>query len=120
MAVLTEPRHAGEFIVSEANGSRSRDAIVTATGTLEAGTVLGRITSSGKYVILAPGASDGSQTAAGILYEAVSGTDQKAVAVVRDAEVSGPGLVWPGSITGPQKATAIAQLAALGVIVRNG
>lgn len=44
MAILTEGTHAGEFICSEANGSRSRDTIVVADGeTLVAGAVLGRI-----------------------------------------------------------------------------
>jgi hypothetical protein len=42
---FTQPVRAGEFIVSEANGSRSRAAVVIASGAdLVAGTVLGRTT----------------------------------------------------------------------------
>lgn len=41
---LTETLHAGEFIVSEANGTRSREAVTVAAeaGALAAGTVLGK------------------------------------------------------------------------------
>ena len=39
------------------------------------GTVLGRITSGGKYTVLTPGASNGSQNAAGLLWGAADATD---------------------------------------------
>lgn len=43
MPVLTEGQHAGEFIVSEANGWRSRDRVTVAEGeNLKAGAVVGR------------------------------------------------------------------------------
>jgi hypothetical protein len=88
---LTETLHAGEFIVSEANGTRSRANIVVAAAAaaLPAGQVLGKITASGKYIAYVDAASDGSGVAAGILYAPVpdSAADQKAVAIVRDAEV---------------------------------
>lgn len=45
MSVLTEGRHAGEFLVSEGAGWRSREAITINAGeSLEAGQVLGKIT----------------------------------------------------------------------------
>lgn len=120
MAVLTEGRHTAEFLVSEANGHRSREAVTVAAGAapgLKAGTVLGTLTSGGNFVILAPGAGDGSQTATGILFEAAVGTVQKTV-IRRDAEVNGAHLIWPSGINSGQKTTAIAALAALGIIVR--
>lgn len=41
---LTEPRYAGEFLVSEAPGSRSREAVTVLSGqNLLAGTVLGKV-----------------------------------------------------------------------------
>ncbi len=43
MSTLTEVSHAGEYIVSEADGTRSREAAVLNTGDLEAGAVLGRL-----------------------------------------------------------------------------
>jgi len=45
MTTLTEGKHAGEFIDSEANGTRSRDEIVILTGeNVVAGEVLGQVT----------------------------------------------------------------------------
>lgn len=121
MTILTEGQHTAEFIVSEANGARSR-----ATGTLvsgedlAAGTVLGVITASGKWTQFNQDAADGSETAAAVLYAAVdaSGGDADAVAVVRDAEVNGAELVWPSDIEAGEKTDAIADLANVGVIVR--
>ena len=79
MSVKTETRRAGDFILSEANGTLSRENGVIALGTLVPGTVLGQITASGKYVELDPDATDGSEDAAGVLYGHASGTDVPAV-----------------------------------------
>ena len=48
MTVLTEGRHPGEFLMTEANGQRSRENITIASGAgiIAPGTVLGRITAS--------------------------------------------------------------------------
>ena len=75
---------------------------------------------SGKYVELDPTAGDGSATAAGVLiYDCnATGADQVAAAIVRNAEVASAALVWFSGASAPQKATAIADLAKLGVIVR--
>ncbi|WP_395661514.1 major capsid protein [Aestuariivirga sp.] len=93
MTVLMETRHPGEFILSEANGQRSREAITIASGAgiIAAGTVLGKITASGKYFASAVGASDGSQVPAAIaIYGAdASAADVSVSAIVRDAEVNG-------------------------------
>jgi Bacteriophage lambda head decoration protein D len=84
------------------------------------GAVLGKVTASGKYKALDPAAADGSQSAAGILYDAVdaSAADAEGVAVVRLAEVNAAELVWPAGITAGQKTTALGQLAALTIIAR--
>lgn len=118
--VLTEKRHTGAHVASEANGQRSRENIVIASGqNLGVGRVLGQITASKKYVALNPGASDGSQNAAGALYAAVDATssDKPGVGFVRDCELKDGELDW-GSLTTNQITAAKAQLAALGVIVR--
>lgn len=46
MDIKTESRHAGDFLISEANGTRSREevTVVSGAGVLVAGTVLGKIT----------------------------------------------------------------------------
>jgi predicted small secreted protein len=91
MPELQEGRYAGEFVVSEGNGKISRETITVLSGeTLEAGAVLGKVTASGKYKVLDPAAVDGSEAAAGILYDAVdaSAADAEGVAIVRLAEVN--------------------------------
>ncbi|MCW8918962.1 MAG: head decoration protein [Gammaproteobacteria bacterium] len=214
MGVLTEGQHAGEFLVSEAAGSRSREAIIVLSGqSLQAGHVvgiasIGAVTSAadvgntgdgamgvvtagaaaqvGDYLLtitaaaanggafqvvdpagdvvgigavgvafsggglsftLADGAvdfavgdattitvaagsgkhvewdvanTDGSQVAAGVLFDAVdaSTADAKGVLVARDAEVNGGELIYFTGATADNKAAAAVQLAALGIIVR--
>lgn len=121
MTVLTEGRYTAEFLVSEANGARSRDVVTILSGeVLDPGAVLGKVTASGKYVELAPAAGDGSEAAATILYERVdvSAADATRTAILRDAEVNGAEIVWPDGITAPDQTTAIGELAALGILVR--
>lgn len=74
---------------------------------------------SGKYTAIAPTATNGSQVAAGILYDAVDATsaDKICVVSVRDCEVNGNELTWP-TIGTAVKASAINALAARGIIVR--
>jgi Bacteriophage lambda head decoration protein D len=57
MGVLHESRHPGEFMVSEANGWRSRDTVTIASGSgeLEPGTVLGKITLAGAVAVAVVG-----------------------------------------------------------------
>lgn len=214
MTVKTEGQHAGEFLKSEANGTRSREAIVILMGeTLQAGHVLGKVLTgtasavadgsntgdgamgaitvgsgaqagdyvltiteaatdagvfqvvdpegdvvgigavgtafnggglsftladgaadfavddfititvdagSGKYVEWDPSATDGSEIAAGILYDNVdaSAADKNAVGVVRDAEVNGAELIYFTGATTDDEATAAEQLAKIGIILR--
>lgn len=109
----TETTRAGEFLVSEANGKRSRETITVTGGPYLPGQVLGKITASGKYTAYASGASNGAQTAAGVLYAATDGSsaDVTAVGVVRDAEID------EALLTGDD-ADAITDLAAIGIISR--
>ncbi|WAC26417.1 head decoration protein [Ancylobacter sp. SL191] len=124
MAVLTEDlARPGHYIISEANGYRSRDEITVASGAgvLKAGRVLGKVTASGKYVNYTPGASDGSQNAAAILYQGCDATsaDVRRTITARDSEVQADVLNWgPAVTTDTHKNTALAALAALGIISR--
>jgi hypothetical protein len=121
MPELQEGQHTGEFIVSEGNGTISRQTVTVLSGeTLEAGAVLGKVGASGKYKVLNPAGADGSQVAAGILYDAVdaSAADTEGVAVVRLAEVHGGELVWPDGMTTTQKGIALTALANLSIIAR--
>lgn len=115
MATFTEALRTGEFIISEASGTRSREevTVVSGEGALPAGQVLGVVTASGKYAAYDNAASDGTQTAAAVLYAAVDATDADvpAVVIARDAEVA------EAHLTGID-ANGITDLAAVGVIVR--
>ena len=117
----TETIHAGEFQPVLANGDRSLEVVTLISGQdLQAGTVLGKITASGKYTQHDQDAADGSEAAAAILYneDDASGGDKNAVVVIRDATVAGASLTWQPDIDAGEKTTAIAELAALGIIVR--
>ena len=75
------------------------------------------------YQIVAynPAGTDGSQRAAGILWEGVTtdGTNLGAgVVITRAAEVRGVDLVWPATITAIQRADALRQLEKFGIIAR--
>jgi hypothetical protein len=122
MAAITEGARAGNFLTSEANGTLSRASItiLSGEGVLLPGTVLAKITASGKYVKYDNAGSDGSETAAAVLYAGVDATsaDTAAVGIVRLAEVEAASLVWfSGAITG-DKTAAYADLAVAHVIAR--
>lgn len=113
---LTEGMHTGEFLLSEANGTRSREqGILDTTGaTLAAGTVIGKITATGKLAAYDNAAvTAGLGTAIGILY--ANGADatpaSQVTYIARDAEVRS------GALTGLDSA-ARTDLAALGIIIR--
>lgn len=74
---------------------------------------------SGKYTSVAPTAVDGSQVAAAILYDGVNASSADAACVVtaRNTAVNQNQLAWP-TIGTAAKATATAQLAARGIILR--
>ncbi|MGI9433567.1 MAG: head decoration protein [Geminicoccaceae bacterium] len=121
MPELQEGQHAGEFIVSEGNGTISRETITILSGeTLKAGAVLGQVTIGGKYKALDPAAMDGTQTAVAVLYDAVdaSAADAEGVAILRLAEVHADELVWPDGIAAGEKTTALGELAGLSIIAR--
>jgi hypothetical protein len=123
MATLTEGPHPGGFLTWEVLRDYTRDTVTLASGAgkLAPGTVLGRITTGGKYTVLTPGASNGSQNAAGILWGKADATDADALGVVL---VRGPALVnrheiiWPEAATEAQITAATTALAVLGIILR--
>lgn len=119
MAIHTEGRRTGEHVLSEANGSRSREQGVLAAGNLPAGTVLA-LDADGNYVQLAPTAANTTKNAVAVLYAAADASAAPVPCVVhaRDCEVIGAQLEWPAGITDPQTATATTNLAAAGIIIR--
>jgi len=119
--MLTESIHAGAFLISEEDGHISRDAVTIVSGqNLVAGAVLGKITSGGKYAAYDNNASDGTQTAAAILYAACDATagDTQATAITRMAEVNGKELTWSDNSPSSDVTAGIADLAVVHIIVR--
>lgn len=74
----------------------------------------------GDYEALDPAEDDGAQIAAAILYDGVNATsaDTMCVVTARQTVVNGGELKWPTGISDAAKATATAQLARLGIILR--
>lgn len=123
MPVKTETLGTGAFLKSEGPGQISRESIVVASGAgaLLAGTVLGKVTASGKYLPHAPAAADGTQTASAVLLADTDATttDADAVGIVRLAEVWTERLVWGPAVTTTQHRTdALIELASTDVIGR--
>jgi Bacteriophage lambda head decoration protein D len=91
---LTQGYQPYEFLLSEATGNRSRDQAVATTvvGTpLPSGTVMGKVTASGKLIKYVDTATDGSQTAVAVLCTPMDGVagDQRVTVINTDAEVFG-------------------------------
>jgi hypothetical protein len=123
MAAKTESQYLADWLKFEEDSFYSREKVTVASGqNLKTGTVVGIITASGKVTQLAPSANDGSENAAGVLVGDVdaSAADTPGVIIARHAICSDKGLVWPSGITGAQKNTALGQLKALGILVREG
>lgn len=121
MTTLTEGKHTGEFIGQLAMGPGYHiDEVTLISGqNLAAGTVLG-MNEDLKYTTYANGASDGSESAAGILYAATdaSGGDVTTARVLRrgPAIVNGNDLGW-GANDGTGITAGKADLLALGIKV---
>lgn len=78
-------------------------------------------TAQDQYKTLDLAATDGTETAAGIVFEAVTtgvGETAEVAAVVRDAEVNGNLIAYPAGASADEKAAIRADLADLGIIVR--
>ena len=118
MATLTDTMRTAEFIVREANGTRSRGVVSFDSTTDWAGAaiVAGQVYAivAGNAVPFDGNATDGSEDAAGILYEGVAaGEVVDRTVIVREAEVKLSALTYDGTV-----GEVTASLAALGLIVR--
>ena len=96
----------------------------TAGATYPIGTVLGKVTATGKYKRVEATAVDGSQVAAAVTIAdvtVVANTDVKVVALARGpAMVSKSALSFGASVdTAPEFATAYSQLATVGILVQD-
>ena len=96
-------------IAPEVGFSKEVVVVNDATTTLKAGTVLGKVTATGKFKVCKQAATDGSQNAAAVYVGNLSGdfvdqvipnnADAKVLGLVRLALVGNSGLVWDASFT---------------------
>lgn len=80
-------------------------------------------TATGEWVQLDVAAVDGTEVAAGIARNSVTAADgadavNQLDVEARHATAKADGLIWPAGISGPEQTTALAELAALGIIVK--
>lgn len=121
MTTFTEATHPGGFLVWEAFRDYTREVVTIAAGALEPGTVLGKITVSGKYAAHDPAATDGTETAVAVLWGKADATggDVPGVALIRGpAIVNRHDLVFTGTPTEGEIAAAHTALLAAGILVR--
>ena len=118
------PADANSWLSHELDPEFTRQVvtIVSGAGNLVTGTVLGKITASGKYKKHVNGAADGTETAVAVLLNPVDATsaDQKALVEIRDCVIKPLGLVWDTSVNNQtKKDAALAQLATKGFSTRT-
>lgn len=122
--VLTEAPAPGAFIINEEDGHFSREVITIVSGSdvVQPGTVLGKITASGKYEPSPATGSSGSETAVAINIYGCDATDadQEVVAIVRGAsEVNKNCLFYDSTVNDDTKKGAKhTQLVAVGIVAR--
>ena len=103
--------------------SRDEVTIVSGQAAMVPGTVLGKITASGKYKIFNNANADGSEVPAAILLEttAAAAADITGVVVLkRHAEVVRQALVWASGVDATEQAAALVVLETAGIVTRRG
>ncbi len=122
--IITQGARVSDWLKREADSDYSREqGILLAGGIVKSGTVLGRITASGKLTTRTIAASDGSQNVVGLLLLTTDATsaDQRVAFIARDAIVVHQGLTRGADVDTPtERATENASLAAMGILVREG
>lgn len=109
-----------DLVTFEVDPAWSRDRIVYGSGNLvPLGTVLAK-NASGEYNPVNFAGSGGAQTAIAVAAEKVdaSAAAKKGTAMRRGCVLEPSLLVWPAGATDAQKASATANLDALGIVIR--
>lgn len=127
MAPVTEGKRTAEFLISEANGHRSREEVtvtVPASTTIPAGRIMAVITATGKYVPHdEDGTDNGTRAPRAVLFDNVTNSTGGAVdatltIISRDAEVRAASLTHDPAGNAAANANDLADLAAFGIIAR--
>lgn len=120
MTAYTENVWPLEALFWEAHPSMSREqvTIVSGAGVVEAGTVLGKITASGKYEPYDDGNAGGSNAAVAVSLYKVDATsaDKTVTAVLRLAGVKKDALQWKSGNDATSKTAAYTNLKTLNIV----
>ena len=124
MAPLTQSPTMGDVLKYSENPNYTNEAVTLLTGTsYKVGSVLGKITASGKYKLAAVGAVDGSAIAVAVLLTATDATAGDATGVILargPAIVSKAALVFDATVNdAPKTATKHAELTAALIVPRT-
>lgn len=127
MAPVTEGKRIAEFLLTEANGYRSREEVtvtVPANTTIPAGRIMAVVTATGVYVPHdADGTDNGTRAPRALLYDnLVNSTgapvDTVATIIARDAEFRAASVTHDPAGNAAANASDLAALAAYGLIAR--
>ncbi|MBD0392132.1 head decoration protein [Wolbachia endosymbiont of Pentalonia nigronervosa] len=122
MSCIIEQNNLGDLLKYEASNLYSREQITVAKGqNLKLGAVVGLDSKDNLIKVLNPTATDGTQTAIGVITSDLNAKENtKAVVITRIALLADYAIVWPTNITEEQKTAAIKQLEARGIVIRKG
>ncbi len=125
MSVLTQQPNMGDVLKYEVNPNYTRETVTLLQGMpYPVGSVLGKITASGKYKLATSGGTDGAEIATAVLLYPVDATlaDATGIVVARGPSiVSRAALAYDATVDDGTKITAkLGQLAAVGIIARDG
>jgi len=124
MAPLTQSPTMGDVLKYSENPNYTNESVTLLTGTnYKVGSVLGKITASGKYKLAAVGAVDGSAIAVAVLLTATDATAGDATGVILargPAIVSKAALVFDATVNdAPKTATKHAELTTALIVPRS-
>jgi len=124
MTALTQSPTMGDVLKYSENPNYTNESVTLLTGTnYKVGSVLGKITASGKYKLAAVGAVDGSAVAVAVLLTAADATAGDATGVILargPAIVSKAALVFDATVNdAPKTATKHAELTTALIVPRT-
>jgi hypothetical protein len=123
---FTEPHRRGGFLISEAEGTRSREVgAFTNAGSVDlalpAGLVIGQLAADGSLVGYTNTGTLGAQTAIGVLWDNLTippGVTATETYIARDAEVNAAELQYVAGDVAADKTAALADLRSIGIVAR--
>lgn len=119
MATYHQPKDLGDLLLVQVSPGWTKDNITLLGGSVYAlGQVLAKV--DNKYQALDPASTAPANKAVAVLAEPIDATtgDNPAVVIARGAALALAELTWPADITAPQKAAALDELNAQGIVAR--